>query len=403
MARLQLIIIFFCVAFATGVAKNNVNLGLWDYKWMNAAKKSIQKGDKTHLNALEDLTKRADAALKEGPFSVTFKNLTPPSGSKNDYMSMGPYWWPDPAKPDGLPYIRRDGEVNPERDKLDSPQLSKLINNVSYLALAWFFTENSAYFDKAIDLLRVWFIDPQTKMNPHLKYGQSIPGINDGRFIGIIDGKSFVVLVDAIALLESSGKMQADDINEIKKWFEDYFIWLTESDFGKQEEDYHNNHSVAFDLQSCGIAYFLGKKDFVKKKISEMRQRRIDPMIEGDGSQPEELIRTRAFGYSVGNLENFIDCGILGKKVGVNIFNYANPKGGSIQKALDFLMQYIGNEEKWEHEQITSWEQVERNLGYLVRKATFVYKDKKYKQIWDDNFAGIQAKQWNSLTIPVRK
>lgn len=399
MVRVQLIIVFVCMLFTTGMAKNKADLGLWDYKWMSKVKKSIQQGNKTYLDALNDLTNRADVALTEGPFSVTFKNLTPPSGSKNDYMSMGPYWWPDPAKPDGLPYIRRDGEVNPERDKLDSPQLSKFINNVSYLTLAWFFSENSLYADKAIDLLRVWFIDPQTKMNPHLKYGQAIPGINDGRFIGIIDGKSFAVLVDAISLLESSGQMQNEDLTAIKKWFEEYFIWLTESNFGKQEEAYHNNHSVAFDVQSCGIAYFLGKKEYVKKKITEMKVRRINPMIEGDGSQPEELIRTRAFGYSVGNLENFIDCGILGKKVGVNIFDYVNPKGGSLQKALDFLVQYIGNKDKWEYEQITSWEQVERNLGYLVRKATTLYKDKKNKQVLNDDFSNGQAKEWRSLVI----
>ncbi len=389
------------MSFMAGVAKNNMNLGLWDYKWMNAVKKSMQKGDKTYLDALNDLTKKADAALIEGPFSVTFKNFVPPSGSKNDYMSMGPYWWPDSTKPDGLPYIRRDGEVNPERDKLDSPQLGRFINNVSYLTLAWFFTENPAYLNKAIELLRVWFIHPQTKMNPHLKYGQSIPGITDGRFIGIIDGKSFVVVLDAISLLEYSEKMRKEDINEIKKWFEEYFTWLTESEFGKQEEDYRNNHSVAFDLQSSGIAYFLGKKEFVKKKIDAMRKRRIDPMIESDGSQREELIRTRAFGYSVGNLENFIDCGILGKKMGVDIFSYVNSKGGSIQKALDFLMQYIDNEEKWEYEQITSWEPVENNLGYLVRKATFIYGDNKYKQIWSNNFSNCQAKEWKSLVIPV--
>ena len=402
MIRLQLLILFFCITFVSGVAKDKVNMGLWDYKWMNTVKKSIQKGDKAYSLALYDLIKRADVALTEGPFSVTFKNLVPPSGSKNDYMSMGPYWWPDPTKTDGLPYIRRDGEVNPERDRLDSPQLGKFINNVCYLALGWFFTENSAYLNKAIDLLTVWFINPQTKMNPHLKYGQSIPGITDGRFIGIIDGKSFVVLLDAISLLESSGKMQKDDVNEIKKWFDEYFVWLTESDFGKQEENYHNNHSVAFDLQSSGIAYFLGKKEFVKKKIGEMRKRRIDPMIEGDGSQPEELIRTRAFGYSVGNLENFMDCGIIGKKAGVNIFNYANLKGGSIQKALDFLMQYIGNKDKWEHEQITSWESVERNLGYQVRKAATLYKDNKYKQTWVNDFSESQEKEWRSLVIPMK-
>ena len=52
-----------------------------------------------------------DLSLSDGPWSVMDKQHVPPSGDKHDYMSLGPYWWPDPDKPDGLPYIRRDGEV----------------------------------------------------------------------------------------------------------------------------------------------------------------------------------------------------------------------------------------------------------------------------------------------------
>ena len=38
--------------------------------------------------------------------------------------SVGPYWWPDPSKPDGLPYIRKDGHKNPERGKIGDSGLS---------------------------------------------------------------------------------------------------------------------------------------------------------------------------------------------------------------------------------------------------------------------------------------
>ncbi len=51
----------------------------------------------------------------------------------------------------------------------------------------------------------------------------------------------------------------------------------------------------------------------------------MDPMIEGNGSQPFELIRTLSFGYSVGNLKNFFLAGELGSRAGVDIFSYANP------------------------------------------------------------------------------
>ena len=48
------------------------------------------------------------------------QTVTPPSGDKRDYMSMGPYWWPDPNKKDGLPYIRKDGRINPESKQMEA-------------------------------------------------------------------------------------------------------------------------------------------------------------------------------------------------------------------------------------------------------------------------------------------
>src|SRR5690348_13803992 len=54
----------------------------------------------------------ADKAMNEGPFSVMQKSSAPPSGDKHDYMSLAPYFWPNPNTADHLPYIRRDGERN---------------------------------------------------------------------------------------------------------------------------------------------------------------------------------------------------------------------------------------------------------------------------------------------------
>jgi hypothetical protein len=200
-----------CEMIKQGADSPKPRLGGWDYSWMEKVKVNLEDGEEEFQPAFSNLIKEADEALEGGVYSVTFKNLIPPNGSKNDYMSMGPYWWPDPEKPDGLPYIRRDGEVNPERDKLDSAQKNKMINAVRSLSLAWFFTEKSEYAEKAAELLRVWFLDQETLMNPHLNYGQAIPGRTDGRFIGIIDGRSFAVLVDAITLLETSGALKKEE------------------------------------------------------------------------------------------------------------------------------------------------------------------------------------------------
>ncbi|MEY4986832.1 MAG: hypothetical protein RL567_611 [Bacteroidota bacterium] len=50
------------------------------------------------------LTKKADVILaKAKVYSFMNKVQTPSSGDKHDYMSQGPYWWPDTTKKDGKP------------------------------------------------------------------------------------------------------------------------------------------------------------------------------------------------------------------------------------------------------------------------------------------------------------
>ena len=51
---------------------------------------------------------------------------------------MGPYWWPDTTKIDGLPYIRRDCELNPEihGEYVDTDSKNKLFANIETLGQA---------------------------------------------------------------------------------------------------------------------------------------------------------------------------------------------------------------------------------------------------------------------------
>ncbi len=395
-----LLLIFCAVIFSRCTEEpDSLRLGGWDYDWMLQVRSDIRAGDATFLPALEQLIEAADQALEGGVYSVTYKPMVPPGGTINDYMSMGPFWWPDPDQPDGLPYMRRDGEVNPERNELDSPQLGGMTNGVRALSLAWFFTGKNEYAEKAAELLRVFFIDPETLMNPHLQYGQAIPGRTDGRFIGIIDARQFHTLVDAITLLETSGTLNYDDKYKLREWFEEYFIWLTESKFGQDEDNYFNNHSVAYDVQACGIAYFIGNDQYVANKVSELPQRRMDEMIEADGRQPEELIRTRAYSYSVSNLRNFFDTADKGLRVGVNVFDHVTPEGGSLTKAMEFLIDYIGREESWPYEQIHGWESTENSLGLLIRRAAVIFENDRYKSLWNDKFYERVNTNWSLLVI----
>lgn len=371
----------------------------WNFEHMKKVKKEVKDTKSSIHPAFEKLITDAESALTSGPFSVTYKNSVSPGGTKHDYMSRGPYWWPDSTKPGGIPYIRRDGVHNPEAG-IDRNQFGGLVSTTRSLALAWYFTGEKKYAVKAADLLRIWFLDTATLMNPHLEYAQSIPGITKGRGIGIIDFRGMYTLVDVISLLKCSGLMNQNELDGIEKWFSDFFTWLTTSSNGKDEDNARNNHSVAYDVIVTSIARFLGNDEYVVRKISEIPFRRIDPMIEADGRQPEELARTNGWGYSVMNLNQFFDAGEIGLKSGLNIFEYKNPEGGSLKGALDFLIGFIGNKEEWKWQQIGEWDGPENRLGLMVRSASGYFRDPNYQKIWKEKFYEKMKNDWSILVSP---
>ena len=336
-----------------------------------AHKAQLAAGDKTLQPALDNLISDADKALKNGPFSVLQKTALPPSGDKHDYMSMGPYWWPDPKKADGKPYIRRDGEVNPEsRDSgNDRPAMEKMQSSVSTLALAFYFTGQEKYAAHAAKLLRAWFLDDATKMNPNLNFGQAIPGITKGRGIGIIETAGLPQLLDYVALLQTSASWTTADNDGLKNWMSSYLDWLLTSKNGIDEAKTHNNHGTWYDVQVAGLALFVGKDEIAKKAV-ESAQRRLVKQIEPDGKQPEELARTKGFSYSAMNLNGFFNLADLGRAVNIDLWNYQSEDGRSLRRALDFLAPFAGDK-KWEHQQIHDADFQGTLLPMLKRGANF--------------------------------
>ena len=164
------------------------------------------------------------------------KQAVPPSGDKHDYMSQAPYFWRNPKTVDGFPYIRRDGERNPEIKKYpDHDLMDKMVGAVEQLSLGYYFTGRQEYADKAGEILRLWFIDAKTKMNPNLEFAQAIPGLNTGRGIGIIETRGLARVVDSIGLLEGSRSWSKTDQKGLENWFGSYLKWLTDSKNGRDE------------------------------------------------------------------------------------------------------------------------------------------------------------------------
>src|SRR5258706_5767962 len=208
------------------------------------------------------------------PVSVMDKALTPVSGSKHDYMSQAPYFWYDSTRPNGLPYMRKDGVRNPEINKItDHKFLSDLDNASRTLGLAWYFTGEEKYAAKATILLRTWFLDAATKMNPNLDYGQAIPGVNTGRGIGIIETVALTGIADAAGLLMNSKSWTEADHKSLQQWYSQYLNWLLTSKNGSDEHKAKNNHGTWYYAQVIDFALFTGDKTRASQLLQESKGR----------------------------------------------------------------------------------------------------------------------------------
>ncbi len=338
-----------------------------------------KKGDTEAQMFLSVLRAAAEKAKKEGPFSVMQKQQPPPSKDKHDYMSQAPYFWPDPSRPNGLPYMNRDGERNPEINKItDHEQMNQLNSAVWTLGLAYYFTREESYAQSAVSLIRTWFLDPATKMNPNLEYGQGIPGVNTGRSIGIIETRGLVDVVDAIGLIAGSKAWTQADQKGSVQWFEQFLSWLQQSDHGQKEEKAKNNHGTFYDVQITAFALFTGKPDVARKVLQESETKRLAAQVLPNGEQPLELARTRALSYSLMNLHGLMALASLGENVGVDIWNFKTADGRCIQKAVDYLMPYATGEKEWSRQQITEFNPSE--FASIMHLAAGHYRDPKYMQ-----------------------
>ncbi len=324
--------------------------------------------DATAIRDVTALRAAADQLLDLKPASVLDSPGVAASGDRHDYYSTGPYWWPDPSKPDGLPYLQRDGVVNPEsRTSGDMLAFRRTCESVRTLALAFFFTGDTRYGQKAAQLTRGWFLDSATRMNPNFQHAQGIPGRSPGRGTGLIEARHLMLLNDGLALLAGSTTWPVADADALRSWLEEFYRWLSTSKNATEEAAAENNHGSWFAAQRAHLALVLGHTDDAKQIITAVRDVRLPRQIEPNGSQPHELRRTRSLNYVLFNLEALILIARLGEHVGVDLWKFSTPDGRSLRAALRVAAPYVDPQKIWPKKDVSE-ENRTRVLPLLVEK-----------------------------------
>jgi hypothetical protein len=299
---------------------------------------------KLDLAAIERgrVLKAADRYLTEQPVTITASGSPRSAGNRHDFFSEGDYWWPDPKNPEG-PYIQRDGETNPDNFVEHRRAMIRLSLIVPALAAAYKITKQRKYADHAARHLRAWFVDEETCMNPNLQYAQAIKGRFTGRGTGIIDTLHLVEVARAAGQIDMSPK----DLAGVRKWFTSYTDWMATSKNGIEERDAKNNHGTCWVTQVAAFAQFTGDQERTSWCVNRFKTVLIPNQEAEDGSFPQELRRTKPYGYSLFNLDAMAILAQTLMTPSENLWTWKMPDGRGMAKAVEYMYPYILDKGTW--------------------------------------------------------
>lgn len=288
----------------------------------------------------------ASAALAASPRSVTSARNPRSAGGPHDFSSEGDYWWPDPQNPTG-PYIQRDGLSNPGNFVAHRQLMLDMARDVGGLAAAWKVTREPRYAEGAVRHLRAWFVDPATRMNPSLLYSQAIHGRVTGRGIGVIDTLHLAEVALAVKALHGSPALTAELDAALTGWFRDYLHWMRTHPYGVEESRAKNNHGTCWTLQAACFARLTGDEAVLAECRRRLQEEHLPGQMAPDGSFPQELRRTKPYGYAIFNLDVMVACGVVLSKPEQNLVTWSLPDGRSLAKGVAWLAPYLADKERW--------------------------------------------------------
>jgi len=306
-------------------------------------KVSVSSADLFNPNEANVVT-FANKYLEQPPVPITNFSSPRSAGGIHDFYSEGDYWWQNPEDPEG-PYIRKDGQSNPDNFVEHRKAMRNLNQWVSALVAAFQITKDEKYAVHALKHLDAFFLNKETLMNPNLLYAQAIKGKVTGRGIGIIDTIHLIEICRAIEVLAALDYLKGEKLTGLKNWFDQYADWLNTHPYGLDEKDHGNNHSTWWAAQVAAFAHLAEREDLLKV-AREQFKKLLSEQMAGDGSFPDEMSRTKPYNYTLFNLEGYsVLCQIASTEKD-NLWKYES-KNGRFEKAWKFIIPYMKDKSKW--------------------------------------------------------
>ena len=337
--------------------------------------------EKVEATLSAQIMRNAEWALQQSPQTVTDFKSDRSAGGIHDFYSEGDYWWPNPDNPDG-PYIQKDGQTNPDNFTAHRLAMIRFSQVIGSLASAYLVTGDEKYVQHAFKHLNAWFVNPTTRMAPHLLYAQAIKGITTGRGIGIIDTIHLMEVAQGTRVMQQSAAVRPEELAAVKKWFADYLVWLTTHRNGIAEMNAKNNHGTCWVMQVASFAALTENEELLERCRKRYKEVLLPSQMAEDGRFPLELSRTKPYGYALFNLDAMATiCQILSTEKD-NLWTYTAEKGQTLKKGIEFMYPFIKDKSVWRYPRdVMYWDDWPVAQPALVFGAA-AYNNEAYFDLW---------------------
>jgi hypothetical protein len=265
--------------------------------------------------------------------------------------------------------------TNPDNFVAHRHAMVRLSEIVGTMGSAYVLTGDDQYVKHAVKHLKAWFVDEETKMNPNLLYGQAIKGKATGRSTGVIDTIHLVEVARGALVLSKSSMFPRVDVEAVKKWFSDYLNWLDTHTYGIEERAAGNNHSVCWAMQAAAFAELAGDEEQLSAVRNQFKKVFVSKQMAVDGSFPQELRRTKPYGYSLFVIDAMAGIAQIASTAEDDLWTFELPDGRGMKKAMAFIFPFVQDKSKWTRpHDVLYWDE------WPVRQPSLLFAGVKFKQ-----------------------
>ena len=261
---------------------------------------------------------------------VTDKTVPSPTGNVHDYYSIAPHY-----SAAGLKYDGYTDDQERVRKSRDADAFRNFAWRFYACAVGGALLEQPEYSQKAAKLLKAWFVDTDTRMNPSIRHAQVIPGSDEINEIGVVEFRQLVNVASAVRLLQSQGALEEGLFEAVREWIQQFLDDC--ANLGIREKALQRNNNIG-----TWSAALFGTLDLFCNRYSRAfsigfhASERLGQQLGPFSVQINEVGRAKPLHYNLFNLAAWFNLLRFGLEFGIDVSTFSGVHNESLKNALAF-------------------------------------------------------------------